>query len=85
MFMIHQRFQALVGSGSLVRVCLLKCSKAFDKIDHNDLLNTLRDMNIHPVLVNSMFGFLSGRYQRVKLEKCTSRWNKMRAGVQQGT
>jgi hypothetical protein len=52
MFMIHKWFQALDGTGSLVRVCLLDFSKAFDKIDHNVLINKLRDMNIHNVLVN---------------------------------
>ena len=85
MFMIHKWFQALDGTGSLVRVCLLDFSKAFDKIDHNVLINKLRDMNIHTVLVNWIIAFLSGRFQRVKLGGCTSCWIDVKAGVPQGT
>ena len=85
MFMIHKWFQALDGTGSLVRVCLLDFSKAFDKIDHNVLINKLRDMNIHTVLVNWIIAFLSGHFQRVKLGGCTSCWIDVKAGVPQGT
>ena len=52
MVMTHNWFQALDGTGSLIRICLLDFSKAFDKIDHNVLISELRNMNIHPVIVN---------------------------------
>ena len=62
MLMIHNCFQGLEGTGSLIRICLLDFSKAFDKIGHNVLLSKLRNMNIHPVIVNWIIAFLSGRY-----------------------
>ena len=49
MLVIHNLFQALDGTGSLIRICLLDFSKAFHKIDHNVLISKLRNMNIHPV------------------------------------
>ena len=42
-------------------------------------------MNIHPVLVNWVIAFLSGRYQRVKVGGFTSDWISVKAGVPQGT
>ena len=74
MLMIHNWFQALDGTGSLIRICLLDFSKAFDKIDRNVLISQLRNMNIHPVIANWIIAFLSGRYQRIKLKECTSSW-----------
>ena len=85
MLMIHNWFQALDGTGSLIRICLLDFSKAFDKIDHNVLISKLRNMNIHPVIVNWIIAFLCGRYQRIKLKECTSSWIGVNAGVPQGT
>ena len=85
LLMIHNWFQALDGTGSLIRICLLDFSKAFDKIDHNVLISKLRNMNIHPVIVNWIIAFLSGRYQRIKLKECTSSWIVVNAGVPQGT
>ena len=42
-------------------------------------------MNIHPVLVNWVIAFLSGRYQCVKMGGFTSDWVIVKAGVPQGT
>ena len=42
-------------------------------------------MIIHPVIVNWIIPFLSGRYQRIKLKECRSSWIGVNAGVPQGT
>ena len=85
MLIIHNWFQALDGTGSLIRICLFDFPKEFDKIDHNFLINKLRNMNIRPVIVNWIIAFLSGRYQRIKLNECTSSLIDVNAGVPQGT
>ena len=68
----RHKIKALDGTGSLIRICLLDFSKAFDKIDHKVLISKLRNMNIHPVIVNWIIAFLSERYQRIKLKEYTS-------------
>ena len=48
-YLLHKWYDKL---GSSLRICLLDFSKAFDRIDHNILLNKLQLMDVHPVLVN---------------------------------
>ena len=64
---------------------MIDFSKAFDRIDHNVLIDKLRLLNVPPVLLNWCASFLRQRQQRVKLQNCTSNWRTMNAGVPQGT
>ena len=60
-------------------------SKAFDRIDHNILIDKLSLLNVPPVLLNWFASFLRQRQHRVKLQNCTSNWRTINAGVPQGT
>ena len=52
---------------SIFKICLLDFSKAFDRIDHNILLIKLMTMDVHPVLINWIANFLTGRKQRTRV------------------
>ena len=60
---------------------MIDLSKAFDRIDHNILIDKLRLLNVLPVLLNWCASFLRQRQQRVKLQNCTSNWRTINAGV----
>ena len=60
-------------------------SKAFDKIDHNVLVNKLLSMGVRPCLVSWIISFLEHRAQCVKYSGSMSNWNTIDAGVPQGT
>ena len=64
---------------------MIDFSKAFDRIDHNILIDKLRLLNVPPVLLNWCASFRRQRQQRVKLQNCTSNWRTINAGVPQGT
>ncbi len=70
-----------------IRTCFIDFSKAFDRIDHNILMQKLYNvlLNVPPVLLNWCLSFLQGTQQRVKFGTCKSNWKEIKAGVPQGT
>ena len=62
-YMLHKWYEAADKQGNTIRICLLDFSKAFDRLDHNILLKKLKDMEIHPVLLNWIANFLTDRQQ----------------------
>lgn len=83
--LLHKWYEAMDKGGSSLRICLLDFSKAFDRIDHNILLNKLIRMNVHPVLTNWIANFLTDRQQRTRVGPYFSDWKNINAGVPQGT
>ena len=82
----HEIYKAFDCSLSLeVRGVILDISKAFDKVWHDGLLYKLKHNGINGHLLKLIERFLSDRYQRVVLNGQTSRWNKITAGVTQGS
>ena len=57
-YLLHKWYEACDELGSSLRICLLDFSKAFDRIDHNIVLDKLQRMDVHPVLVNWIADFL---------------------------
>ena len=47
-------------------------SKGFDMIDHNALIDELRNMHVHSVTVNWIIAFLCNRTQVVRIENVIS-------------
>ena len=60
-------------------------SKGFDMIDHSILIEELRKMHVHPVLVNWIIAFLCNRTQAVRIESAISEWKTPKGGIPQGT
>ena len=63
----------------------LDISKAFDKVWHDGLIYKLKHNGVNGDLLRLIESFLSDRYQRVVLNGQTSNWNKIKAGVPQGS
>ena len=59
--------------------------KAFDKVWHDGLIYKLKRNSINGDLLRLIESFLSVKYQRVLLNGQTSNWNKIKAGVPQGS
>ena len=65
--MLHKWYEAMDTPGTLLRICMLNFSKAFDWIDFNILLEKLYGVGIHPVLINWIANFRTGREQRTRV------------------
>ena len=63
----------------------LDISKASDKVCHDGIIYKLKRNGITGDLLRLIESFLSDRYQRVVLNGQTSNWNKIKAGVPQGS
>ena len=83
--LVNNWLKATDSPGNIVRSCMIDFSKAFDRIDHNINLRKLKDLDVHPLLLNWIADFLRDRKQRVKLTNCLSDWLPKPAGVPQGT
>ena len=82
----HEIYNAFDCNPSLeVRGVFLDISKAFDKVWYDGLIYKLKRNGITGDLLRLMQSFLSERYQKVALNGQTSNWNKIKAGVPQGS
>ena len=67
------------------RAVFLDISKAFDKTWHDGLVFKLKNFGISGNLITLLTNYLSDRYQRVVLNGQESEWEKIYAGVPQGS
>jgi hypothetical protein len=84
-YLLHKWYEAVDKPGNAIRICLLDFSKAFNRLDHNILLNILKDMDVHPVLLNWIANFLTDKQQKTRVDHFFSEWKYINAGVPQGT
>ena len=63
----------------------LDVSKAFDKVWHNGLSFKLKRFSITGILLSWFSSYLENRIQRVVLDGKASQWERLHAGVPQGT
>ena len=68
-----------------IRAVFLDISKAFDKIWLPGLIFKIKSFGISGDLLELIKNFLSNRFQRVVLNGQTSEWEKINAGVPQGS
>ena len=68
-----------------IHAVFLDISKAFDKIWLPGLIFKIKSFGISGNLLELMKNFLSNRFQRVVLNGQTSEWEKINAGVPQGS
>ena len=83
--MVHNWLSHLDSPGQYLRVCFLDFSKAFDRINHNVLIDKRIELGVRRSLIPWIVNFLSNRRQCVRLGELTSNWMPITAGVPQGT
>ena len=68
-----------------VRLCLYDLSKGFDRVDHNILIDTLHQWEVHLSILSCIRSFLTDRQQRVCVNGHLSSWKHVQAGIPQGS
>ncbi|CAH2105832.1 unnamed protein product [Euphydryas editha] len=68
----------------LTAMILLDFSSAFNSVDYDILLGTLRAVNISSAAIDWFHSYLSGRQQAVRSDDNSSDWLNLTAGVPQG-
>lgn len=71
--------------GKYVGVLLIDLSKAFDSINHGQLLQELQHIGCTQQSIQWFSSFFSGRQQRVKAGESTAGWHSVNKGVPQGS
>ena len=66
MYLLQAVYEAVDSGSCGARMFFADYFKGFDKIDHSVLIEELRNMHVHPVLVNWMIAFLCNRTQAVR-------------------
>jgi hypothetical protein len=59
--------------------------KAFDRVDHNILMNKISYYGVNGVFFSLIKSYLENRYQKTKFNNKLSKWKKIRKGVPQGS
>ena len=75
---------ALESPGTSVRVIFLDYTKAFDRKNHNILMQKIESLEPHPCIVRWIAAFLQGRNQQVKIGNTTSGILPINGAVPQG-
>ena len=69
----------------MIRILFVDFKKAFDLIDHNIILDKLRQLDLPQFLIKWYHSFLKDRKSRVKIANLKSSEHPVQAGVPQGT
>ena len=83
-FLVSETIQYYRSHGSNVYMTLLDCSKAFDKIQHTKLFNTLIEKDICPTIIRLIMNSYIMSTAVVKWNKSTATPFKISNGVKQG-
>ena len=71
-----------MDSGSCgARLFFADYSKGFDMIDRSVLIEELRKMHVHPVLINWKIAFRYNRTRAVRIESAISEWKTPKSGI----
>ena len=85
--LIHNWLKNLENPRSYLRVCFLDFSKAFDRINHNIVIEKLINMKVRRSNIPWISSFLTCRWKAVIMtfESTVSQWLPVTAGAPQGT
>ena len=74
-----------VAKGSYVGTLMVDLSKAFDSVDHTQLIDELQKIGCDRDSLRWFSSYLDGRVQRVKSGNTTTPWKPVNKGVPQGS
>ncbi len=80
-----QHWHNIIHNHNSARILFIDFSKAFDSVNHCTLLSKFKQLEIHPILIRWMHGFLFQREQRVKINREVSEWLTLQGAVPQGS
>ena len=70
--------------GKTILMCFIDCSKAFDCVDHSQLWDTLRSMEVPEHLIVIIKSMYTNQEAAVRTEHGNTDWIEVRKGVRQG-
>ena len=82
---MYNNIMHMINNKSTIYMIYLDFSKAFDKVDHNILLQKLKDLGITGRLGLWFFHFLNNRQHYVRMPGGISQPHPVLSGVPQGT
>jgi exonuclease III len=83
--MIEKWKKSLDGKGGYAGAILMDLSKAFDTINHELLIAKLEAYGFGDSALETMYSYLSDRWQRTKVNTSFSTWKELLSGVPQGS
>ena len=83
--MIEKWKKILDGKGGYAGAILMDLSKAFDTINHELLIAKLEAYGFGDSALETMYSYLSDRWQRTKVNTSFSTWKELLSGVPQGS
>ena len=85
LFMLHKWYQAMETSKRIIRVTFLDFRKAFDLIDHNQLLKNFDDIGVRPGVISWYASYLNKRSQIALYRGAKSERMITHGGIPQGS
>ena len=82
--MLHLWHKALNEPNTAVRIVFLDFAKAFDRINHNKLLDRYESLETPPTIIRRLYSFLQGTTQSVKIGNKISAPMTINGAVPQG-
>ena len=79
----HKWMEAL-DNNKTIRILFLDFSKAFDRVDHQILMDKFKSLGVSMPLYNWIYAFLTDRTQRVKIRELISELKTLNGAIPQG-
>ena len=81
LYTIIQKYREINAN---IHTCFIDSSKVFDCVNHEQMWQTLKEMNFNQKLINLIRSLYEGQQSAVRLECGTSEWFPVTKGVRQG-
>ena len=83
--LLLEQWTKMIDDGLPIDIIYTDFSKAFDRVPHQRLLRKIRNMGIIGMTRGWIRAFLTGRTQRVRVEREFSSWAQVKSGIPQGS
>ena len=80
-----EKWKRALDENMKVGAIFMDLSKAFNTLNHRRLLAKLKAYGLQPNALKQMENYLTGRFQRTKVNNSYSSWSEIIAGVPQGS